>query len=252
MGSLSPVSPLVSTMRTNVILLTLVSPLLSMPQRELEVVEEMMDLVESSLDTDLDRRGRGVIVSVTLSLTSTAESVVTLMKTVINSCVTGTFSECSQDSGSSSDKVSTEGEVSARIGDAGLGSSYSGNTFPKAIVTNSQGDIVDISSILPTKVLPQRRSVLDMFPSVDGFLGDTLQSGSLHWKEVAMDTPLSTCGRSDHNRKARFVQLAQETHTVTTTKVTTDTVTATDTVTFSVTLNSCTTPGFVFGVPPCT
>ena len=88
--------------------------------------------------------------------------------------------------------------------------------FPKAIVTKANGNTVDISTILPSKVNlasirrtpshqvePAGRSGVD-FLDVDGVVGKTMQSGSLSWKELEMLEPLTPCGRSSKDRIPRY------------------------------------------------
>ena len=54
----------------------------------------MLDLVESSLDQDQERMGRVLMVSLTFSMTSAETETQTVTKTLVNSCVAGTFTEC--------------------------------------------------------------------------------------------------------------------------------------------------------------
>ena len=57
-------------------------------------MNEMLDLVESSLDQDQERMGRIMMLSITLSLTSSMTETQTVTTTLVNSCVAGTFTEC--------------------------------------------------------------------------------------------------------------------------------------------------------------
>merc|ERR1712130_887783 len=80
-----------------------------------------------------------------------------------------------------------------------------------------------------------------------------LESGSLTWKEVAIDgRSRSSCARSDHGneKRARIIALANEVVTLSLTSTSTITSTAATTKTFSVSV-SCTTAGFSFGVSMC-
>merc|ERR1711951_283600 len=57
--------------------------------------------------------------------------------------------------------------------------------FSSAIVTTSNGEQVDIETILPTKVEPSSgRSDLENEIDVDGIIGETMMSGKLDFKEV--------------------------------------------------------------------
>merc|ERR1712168_227206 len=220
--------------------LALLPLVLAMPSQEKELVNEMVDLVESSLDQDQERMGRVLMLSITLSLTSSMTETQTVTTTLVNSCVAGTFTECTASTTTASSRALEHHNKDAR------------ELFPDAIVTKSNGNSVDISTILPSRVEPQGRSDADVFLEMDGILGKTMQSGSMTWSELQMMSPMKpACGRSGKERRPRFVNLAQETLTSTSTVTATETATATDTVTFSVALNTCTTPGFTFAQPPC-
>ena len=55
----------------------------------------MVDLVESGLDQSEEHRmGRVLMVSLTLSLTTENTETATVTTTLVNSCVAGTFTEC--------------------------------------------------------------------------------------------------------------------------------------------------------------
>merc|ERR1711973_914937 len=230
-----PVSLLVASVAVMLVFLSLslLHLVSAMPSQEKELVNEMIDLVESGLDQSEARMGRMVMVSVTLSLTTENTETATVTTTLVNSCVAGTFTECT---------TSTALDHHHKKGR---------ELFPDAIVTKSNGNTVDISTILPSKVEPQGRSDIDAFLDVDGVVGKTMQSGSMTWSEMEMMSPMKpACGRSGKDRRPRFVALAQETITSTSTVTATETATATDTVTFSVALNTCTTAGFTFAQPP--
>merc|ERR1712029_1107812 len=80
-----------------------------------------------------------------------------------------------------------------------------------------------------------------------------LESGSLTWKEVAIDgRSRSSCARSDHGdeKRARIIALANEVVTLSLTSTSTITETAATTKTFSVAV-PCTTAGFSFCVSMC-
>merc|ERR1712168_747491 len=213
---------------------------LAMPSQEKELVNEMLDLVDSSLDQDQERMGRVLMLSITLSLPSSMTETQPVTTTLVNSCVAGTFTECTTSTEAASSRALEHHNKDAR------------ELFPDAIVTKSNGNSVDISTILPSRVEPQGRSDADVFLEMDGILGKTMQSGSMTWSELQMMSPMKpACGRSGNERRPRFLDLQQETLTSTSTVTATETATATDTVTFSVALNTCTTPGFTFAQPPC-
>merc|ERR1711928_195622 len=201
----------------------------AMPSQEKELVNEMVDLVESGLDQSEEHRmGRVLMVSLTLSLTTENTETATVTTTLVNSCVAGTFTECTTSTEAASSRALDHHHKKGR------------ELFPDAIVTKSNGNTVDISTILPSRVEPQGRSDIDTFLDMDGVVGKTMQSGSMTWSEMEMMSPMKpACGRSGKDRRPRFVDFQQET------------ITSTSTVTFSVALNTCTTAGFTFAQPPC-
>merc|ERR1719219_16282 len=213
---------------------------LAMPSQEKELVNEMLDLVDSSLDQDQERMGRVLMLSVTLSLTTENTETATVTTTLVNSCVAGTFTECTTSTEAASSRALDHHHKKGR------------ELFPDAIVTKSNGNTVDISTILPSRVEPQGRSDIDAFLDMDGVVGKTMQSGSMTWSEMQLMSPMKpACGRSAKERRPRFVDVVSETITSTSTVTATETATATDTVTFSVALNTCTTAGFTFAQPSC-
>merc|ERR1711994_587491 len=232
--------PLSSSTMILILPLAVLPLVLAMPSQEKELVNEMLDLVESSLDQDQERTGRVLMLSITLSLTSSMTETQTVTTTLVNSCVAGTFTECTTSTEAASSRALDHHHKKGR------------QLFPDAIVTKSNGNTVDISTILPSRVEPQGRSDVDAFLDMDGVVGKTMQSGSMTWSEMEMMSPMKpACGRSGKDRRPRFINLAQETITSTSTVTATETATATDTVTFSVALNTCTTAGFTFAQPPC-
>jgi len=127
------------------------------------------------------------------------------------------------------------------------------NNLPSAIVTTSNGETVDINMILPSKVEPlkERADELELF-NADGLISDghNMQSGKIEWNEMAVQG-LHTCGRSNIEKRPRFIALQQEQITKNLTSTVVVTETAMETVTFSVELQQCTTAGFTFAVPQC-
>lgn len=129
----------------------------------------------------------------------------------------------------------------------------------EARVTRDNGELVDISVILPTKVVAvveeeeknMARFDMNEFEAVIREEGG-LSSGKLEWKEVAWESGRS-CGRSaDDNKRARLLFNEFATVTVTHTTFYTSIVPAANTVTFSVKNLACTRNGFQFAVPLCT
>jgi len=127
------------------------------------------------------------------------------------------------------------------------------NNLPSAIVTTSNGETVDINMILPSKVEPlkERADELELF-NADGLIseGHNMQSGKIEWNEMAVQG-LHTCGRSNIEKRPRFIALQQEQITKNLTSTVVVTETAMETVTFNVQLQQCTTAGFTFAVPQC-
>jgi len=99
--------------------------------------------------------------------------------------------------------------------------------------------------------MPESRSDLEIY-NADGIIseGGNMQSGKIEWSEMAVQG-LHSCGRSNQEKRPRFIALQQEQFVKNLTKIETETVVATETVTFSVELQQCTTAGFTFAVPSC-
>merc|ERR1712198_265748 len=121
------------------------------------------------------------------------------------------------------------------------------------VIDVETGDEVDPMTIIAPTAVARRDDIFEVLDAdlvVDSNV--ELGSGSLTWKEVAIDgRSRSSCARSDHDEKrARIIGLANEVVTVSLTSTSTMTETAATTKTFSV-MVSCTTAGFTFGVPMC-
>jgi len=125
-------------------------------------------------------------------------------------------------------------------------------SFPEAIVTTEDGQIVDIETILPTRV--QARSGFDV-DAFDGVYVEQrgLSSGKIEWREVAVQgRSAQLCNaRSNLERRPRFVVLSTGTTTITSSIFSTIFSTAPSTVTFRVSAITCTSSGFSFAVPNC-
>ena len=82
--------------------------------------------------------------------------------------------------------------------------------------------------------MPESRSDLEMY-NADGIIGEgqNMQSGKIEWSEMAVQG-LHSCGRSNQEKRPRFIALQQEVVAKNLTKIETETVIATETVTFNV------------------
>jgi len=126
-------------------------------------------------------------------------------------------------------------------------------TYGFTVIDVETGEEVDPMTIIAPTAVARQGDLLDVLDAdliVDSNV--ELESGSLTWKEVAVDgRSRSSCARSDHDEKrARIIGLANEVVTVSLTSTSTITSTAATTKTFSI-MVSCTTAGFTFGVPMC-
>jgi len=156
------------------LLLLLVSSCLAGSLPREEAVNDVLDLVESSLGENRD--GRALLI--TLTLTQVSTDLQTLMTTLTTNtkCVKTAIMAC------------PEAVVDARSEE------FRDVEKESTILTSSSGDQVDVSSIKPTK-----RSLLDDL-DVDGVLHELeepLSTGSLNFREVRMDNLYKDCGRSD-------------------------------------------------------
>merc|ERR1712130_731813 len=176
----------------------------------------------------------------------------TVTTTVTNSCWSGTISECTTTTTTTTTTVAASGR---RKREAMMFQDMVHDyTYGFTVIDVETGDEVDPMTIIsPTQVARAEdvHDVLDADLVVDSDV--ELESGSLTWKEVAIDgRSRSSCARSDHGdeKRARIIALANEVVTLSLTSTSTITSTAATTKTFSVAV-SCTTAGFSFGVPMC-
>merc|ERR1712190_433815 len=104
-----PVSLLGSSVAVMLVFLSLglLNLVFAMPSQEKELVNEMIDLVESGLDQSEARMGRFVMLSVTLSLTTENTETATVTTTLVNSCVAGTFTECTTSTEAASSRAAS-------------------------------------------------------------------------------------------------------------------------------------------------
>merc|ERR1712107_99881 len=241
-------------MRCLLLLSVAVASVLSIPHNlplpvdqglENDHINEILDVVESSLDDDPE--GRALIFTVTKTKTNMVTETATVMFTVTEQpkCVAlGTPADDATTTAAEETTMAAAGgrALSARHIDHAEEKRH--NPFPGATVTRSDGKEASIFDILPTPVLEESQGRIDM-DSFDGVIMDegNFQSGKLEWKEVAIQG-FSTCGRSS-GKRPRILTLSTVTVDVTTTTVTAATVTHT------VAGIGCTTAGFMFAVPAC-
>merc|ERR1711962_1636194 len=252
-------------MRCLLLLSVAVASVLSIPHNlplpadqglENDHINEILDVVESSLDNDPE--GRALLFTVTKTKTNMVTETATVMFTVTEQpkCVAlGTPAVDCASTTTTAAPTTTE-TTTAAAGGRALSARHIDhdkekrhNPFPGATVTRSDGKEASIFDILPTPVLEESQGRIDM-DSFDGVIMDegNFQSGKLEWKEVAIQG-FSTCGRSS-GKRPRILTLSTVTVDVTTTIVPTTTVTAA-TVTHTVAGIGCTTAGFMFAVPAC-
>merc|ERR1711936_1372871 len=229
-----------------------------------KMVHNMVDVIESGLSEHDERDPRALFISLTLTSTSTSLATATVTTTVTNSCVAGTFVDCA------STTTTTTTTTTASSGRKKRAAFHYMNMKDKFMDTVHEyavdgqafvnGKEVDINMILPTSShVTEARSDLDdnaqtMFTHTDA---PGLLSGRMEWSEVAVEGRQGLhdgCGRSDKvvEKRARIIALQNEVVTKNLTSTSTVTSTAATTATFSVSLASCTTSGFTFGVPLCT
>merc|ERR1712107_326717 len=262
-------------MRCLLLLSVAVASVLSIPHNlplpvdqglENDHINEILDVVESSLDDDPE--GRALIFTVTKTKTNMVTETATVMFTVTEQpkcvalgtpavdCASTTTTAAPTTTADDATTTAAEETTMAAAGGRALSARHIDhakekrhNPFPGATVTRSDGKEASIFDILPTPVLEESQGRIDM-DSFDGVIMDegNFQSGKLEWKEVAIQG-LSTCGRSS-GKRPRILTLSTVTVDVTTTIVPTTTVTAA-TVTHTVAGIGCTTAGFMFAVPAC-
>merc|ERR1712142_48014 len=261
-------------MRCLLLLSVAVASVLSIPHNlplpvdqglENDHINEILDVVESSLDNDPE--GRALIFTVTKTKTNMVTETATVMFTVTEQpkcvalgtpavdCASTTTTAAPTTTTAAPTTTADDATTTAAAGGRALSARHIDhakkrhNPFPGATVTRSDGKEASIFDILPTPVLEESQGRIDM-DSFDGVIMDegNFQSGKLEWKEVAIQG-FSTCGRSS-GKRPRILTLSTVTVDVTTTIVPTTTVTA-DTVTHTVAGIGCTTAGFMFAVPAC-
>jgi len=229
-----------SKMRSLILLLTLTlvqsGPA---PMDEIESsVNEVMDVVESSLSDEVEGRALFITLNITQATTSTYTATMNTTSTASCYTTTAAITNCT----TSARALEPEGSVS---------------TMESQVVTRSDGKAATLADIMPTKPLEHqadhKMNAMPLHLDANAFDGivyqnNPLQSGRIEWQEVKAEG-LSGCGRSG-NRRPRIVIPQIVSSTVNFTSTSTSTATAAATVTFTV-LPSCTTAGFSFAVPAC-
>merc|ERR1712233_142880 len=233
--------------------LTMAMPHLQEPKNA-RSVNEMIDAVESGMASPEDPHARALFVSLTLTSTSTMLDTATVTTTVTNSCWAGTTTTTTTTTTSTTTTTTTAASGRRKREAMMFQDMVHDYTYGFTVIDVETGDEVDPMTIIsPTQVARAEdvHDVLDADLVVDSDV--ELESGSLTWKEVAIDgRSRSSCARSDHGdeKRARIIALANEVVTLSLTSTSTITSTAATTKTFSVAV-SCTTAGFSFGVPMC-
>merc|ERR1712029_49148 len=212
-------------------------------------INEMIDAVESGMASPEDPHARALFVSLTLTSTSTMLDTTTTTTTVTNSCWSGTISECTTTTTTTT--ASTSGRRKREV--MMFHDMVHDYTYGFTVIDVDTGDEVDPMTIIAPTAVARQDDVVDVLDAdlvVDNNV--ELQSGSLTWKEVALNgKSRSSCARSDHDdKRARIIALANEVVTLSLLSTSTITSTAATTKTFSVSV-SCTTAGFTFGVSMC-
>merc|ERR1711860_481704 len=244
-------------------------------EKDTEMVNKMMDVIESGLerDKDADAKARALFISLTLTSTTTNLATATITTTETASCVTnaagGAFTECTDDSGSGSGSRYRNGAGDFIVDHIiGTDDAMDGEYMPVAEesedaregfegelsvhkVVNGKKQKVSVSEILPTRT---QREHLNVDFVVNAEETD-LQSGSMSWSEASVDKAHSNCGRSGlekDEKRARILQLANEVVTKDLTSTETVTETAAATTVISSVGVACTSSGFTFAAPLCT
>merc|ERR1711973_383570 len=219
-------------------------------------VNELLDAVESGLNSDAE--GRALFISITLTSTNTVTSTATATVTTAPLCFTATTAipDCAtlapngRDLDAKEEDMAIEGDNADHDEHTVAKQRHSYNPYPNAIVTRSDGKQGSILDILPTPVMMEEpeNGRID-FDAFDGVyqMHSGLQSGNLEWREVAVQG-LSSCGRSA-NKRPRILALSS------TSTDSTFVSTSTSTVSLATVTNTvqvlCTNAGFTFAVPAC-
>merc|ERR1711868_365428 len=209
--------------------LSMAMPQLTEPNKARKI-NEMIDAVESGMASPEDPHARALFVS--LTLTSTSTMLDTTTTTVTNSCWSGTISECTTTTTTTTTTTSTTTTAAAgrRKREAMMFHDMVHDyTYGFTVIDVETGEEVDPMTIIAPTAVARQDEVLDVLDAdlvVDSNV--ELESGSLTWREVAVDgKSRSSCARSDHDEKrARIIALANEVVTLSLTSTSTITSTA--------------------------
>merc|ERR1712227_501903 len=198
-----------------------------------KMVNEMMDAVESGLETPGEGEARALFLTVTLTSTSTNLATATVTPTVTNTCAAVTYTgTCTT--------PTTAAPRNAR----------------DIVKYYLDGSEVPIHEIMPSTVDESRSDLdalnADLIMDADA---PSVMSGSMSWSDVLVKKTPSACGRDahDNHRRQRVIALANENVALNLTTTTTELSTAAATVTVSATL-SCTVSSTIsaaLSVPLC-
>merc|ERR1711923_252475 len=232
-----------------------------------KMVNELMDVIESGLDTPKAGEGRALFISLTLTSTMTNLDTTTVTSTVTPSCVAGTFTECTTTTTTTTSTTTTTTTTTTVAPGRRKRAAGSKEEFLEVIHDITQGakvvvDGVEMDSEYLNVIMPSKVERDYTYSDLEADLvmnseAPNLQSGSISWSEaqVLNNGRKSPCGRSDHDEdhehRARIILPVNEQVQLNLTSTATATATATDTVTFSVQLATCTSSGFTFAVPMC-
>jgi len=208
-----------------------------------KMVNEMMDAVESGLETPGEGEARALFLTVTLTSTSTNLATATVTSTVTNTCAAVTYTgTCTTPSTTTTTTTTTTTAAPRNARDI--------------VKYYLDGSEVPIHEIMPSTVDESRSDLdalnADLIMDADA---PSVMSGSMSWSDVLVKKTPSACGRDahDNHRRQRVIALANENVALNLTTTTTELSTAAATVTVSATL-SCTVSSTIsaaLSVPLC-
>merc|ERR1712012_1016568 len=155
-----------------------------------KMVNEMMDAVESGLETPGDGEARALFLTVTLTSTSTNLATATVTSTVTNTCAAVTYT------GTCTTPTTTAAPRNAR----------------DIVKYYLDGSEVPIHEIMPSTVDESRSDLdalnADLIMDADA---PSVMSGSMSWSDVLVKKTPSACGRDAHdNHRRQVIALANE------------------------------------------
>ena len=177
--------------------LALADPRQGLNEKDTEMVNKMMDVIDGSLerDADADAKARALFISLTLTSTTTNLATATITTTETASCVTnvagGAFTECTENEVTTASAPRYRNGAGDFIVDRIIGMSdetvdgeymavaeefYEGHGFEGEVsvhkVVNGQTQKVSISEIMPTRVRIEQlytfASIIDLSPRPRG------------------------------------------------------------------------------------